>query len=694
MANRALPLALLALAPWTAAAAPAAPDCRWKEVQGVRIPVPPPEHPRLYLRARHVPDLAARLEHPVLKPVAEALRQAAKKDPQYKMEWNAVQYLVGRDKALGLATVAETLDLLKKTELANVGDACRATGRMMVTGAIVYDWLHPLLTPEQKDAYKKELVRLAGTLECGYPPARQGSVTGHSSEAMILRDLLSAGIALYDEFPEMYDLAAGRFFRDHLPARNWQYDGHAHHQGDAYGPYRFAWDLFPLWIFDRLGAGNVYNPEQRNVPYVWLYTRRPDGQRLRAGDCFLQSSRLGAPWGLGMAALLTASYYGDGHLLHEHLRRPDVGDRERLFELLWRDPSLQPRPPDDLPLTRHFGPPFGWTVARTGWGDDAVVAEMKVNVFNFTNHQHLDAGAFQVYYRGALAVDSGLYEGSAGGYGCPHDRDYQWRTVAHNCLLVHDPKETFGREWENDGGQRLPNNRSEPATLDVLRDPKNGYQTGEVLAQGSGPDPKSPAPDYTWLTGDLTRAYSQKVRLVVRSFVFLNLKTPRTPAALVVFDRVVSADPAFRKTWLLHALEEPQVEGSTATVDRTERGGQGRLLVTTLLPEAGNAEIAKVGGPGKEFWVAGRNYPNGPAGDATGRAYEIGAWRLEVSPKQASAEDFFLHVMLVTDRAPEGRLPVALVKEGDRVGCRVGDRSVLFSRATGRVASIQGREVR
>ena len=41
-------------------------------------------------------------------------------------------------------------------------------------------------------------------------------------------------------------------------------------------------------------------------------------------------------------------------------------------------------------------------VARTGWGPDAVIAEMKTNVYNFTNHQHLDAGAFQIYHKGAL----------------------------------------------------------------------------------------------------------------------------------------------------------------------------------------------------------------------------------------------------------------------------------------------------
>ena len=113
---------------------------------------------------------------------------------------------------------------------------------MMVTGAIVYDWCYRLLTAEEKQVFIKELVRLAKTQECGYPPTGQGSVTGHASEAMIMRDMLSAGIAIYDEFPEMYRLAAGRFFREHLPARNWFYPGHAYHQGDSYGPHRYSWD--------------------------------------------------------------------------------------------------------------------------------------------------------------------------------------------------------------------------------------------------------------------------------------------------------------------------------------------------------------------------------------------------------------------------------------------------------------------
>lgn len=651
----------------------------WQAVDGTKIPVPPREHPRLYLRGSHAAQLPSRLKDPVLQPVVQRLQMMAKRSPQFRAEWDALQYLATQDRAHGRASIETALPLLQKCELPDIQDACRVTGRMMVTGAIVYDWCYSLLTDAEKQAFINELVRLAKTQECGYPPVRQGSITGHASEAMIMRDMISAGIAIYDEFPEMYRLAAGRFFREHLPARNWLYNGHAYHQGDSYGPYRFSWDTFPLFIFDRLGAGNIYNPEQRFVPYYWLYSTRPDGQRLRGGDTYMHSRRRGQPWDEGIGTLLVASYYRDGILLGQFLRQCSVGDGNGLFEFLWRDTTLQPKPIESLPLSRYFGSPFGWIVARTGWGKDAVIAEMKINEYNFGNHQHADAGAFQIYYKGALAIDSGLYSGTSGKYGSPHCRNYYWRTIAHNSLLIYDPNEQFGRDYANDGGQRLPGGRREPRTLEQFLDPKNGYRTGQVLAHAA-------TDDYSLLQGDITVAYSPKVKQVIRSFLFLNFRDARVPAALIIFDRVVSADPAFRKYWLLHTLEEPRVEGATAIVDRTEHGESGRLTLDVLWPERHNTLLEKVGGPGKEFWVFGTNWANEPETKNSRRkapsdaAYELGAWRLELSPKTPAAEDLFLTVMQVSDRAANARLPVQRLDAGDRIGCRIGNWCVLFRR--------------
>ncbi len=86
------------------------------------------------------------------------------------------------------------------------------------------------------------------------------------------------------------------------------------------------------------------------------------------------------------------------------------------------------------------------------------------------------------------------------------------------------------------------------------------------------------------MQGDLTEAYGKKVRQVTRSFVFLNLRNSQVPAALVVFDRVVSVNPEFRKYWLLHTLEEPHVDTASAVVDCIQYGNSGRLTLDTLLP--------------------------------------------------------------------------------------------------------------
>jgi heparin/heparan-sulfate lyase len=415
---------------------------------------------------------------------------------------------------------------------------------------------------------------------------------------MLMRDMLSTGLAIYDEFPEMYQVAANRFFGIFVPVRDWWYQGHAFHQGSSYAETRCSAELYPLWIFARLGAGAVYDPALQFVPYQWIYMRRPDGQLLRSGDGQGKAPKL--------RSLLNASYYKDPYVLADYLREPSIEQKNLLFAFLWRDPDLQPRPVSELPLSRYMGSPFGWMVARTGWDDQSVIAEMKVNIYNFNNHQHLDAGAFQVYYKGPLAIDSGVYHG----YGSPHDVNYNKRTIAHNCLLIYDPAETFVRgkvTMRNDGGQKFPNGWGEPKSLDDMR---TNYRTGEVLGEGFGPDRQRPA--YTYLKGDLTRAYSGKIREVQRSFVFLNLERQPVRAALIVLDRVVASSPAFKKYWLLHCMEKPRIDGEVITIVPEQRGWRGKLVNQVLLPA--HADITPLGGSGKEFWVFGENFPSHPRG--------------------------------------------------------------------------------
>ncbi|MDO5980034.1 heparin/heparin-sulfate lyase HepB [Flavivirga spongiicola] len=674
---------------------------KWESIDGISIPIPPSEHPRLYLRAKDIPDLKKRISNPKLQSIWNELVKMSEEESvddgkvkgwrdyvkqqgvTVRSELNAIRYLTTGKKVFGRQAIKDILTKMQKSDWPHVQDIARAFGRMMVSGAIVYDWCHDLLTENEKQAFIAEFLRMAKRLECGYPPVKQSSVTGHSSEWMIMRDLLSASIAIYDEFPEMYHLAAGRFFREHLPVRNWFYPGEAYHQGAGYSKVRQAADLYPLWIFDRMGAGNVYNPSQQYIPYHHIYSRRPDGQFLASGDVNYSQ---GKPTSMALVGLLSGSYYKDEYVNNEYLKRPNIDSRDKLFEFLWKDTELGKKTPSDLPLTKYFGAPYGWMIARTGWNKKSVIAEMKINEYQFNNHQHLDAGAFQIYYKGPLAIDSGIYSGSSGGYNSDHNKNYFKRSIAHNSLLIYDPNETFKSSSyggsrrtpfaANDGGQRMPGDGwSPPVTLkDLLT---KGYKTGEILAREFGPDLLSP--DYSYLKGDITKAYSKKVKEVKRSFTFLNLKNDTIPAVFIVFDKVVSSNPSFQKTWLLHSIEKPKISNNETTLSLTENGYTGKLVNTTLIPELDDLEIKSVGGPGKDFWVRGTNYNNTPT-KRPDIANERGAWRIEVTPKTDTQENYFLNVMQIMDNDNNTHLSVKKIDGEHILGIQIQDRIVCFNK--------------
>ena len=685
----------------------------WVEMDGVSVPLPPKEHPRVFVRAEEIPALKAKMQHPAGKKILKKLKkasvprtaeeEAAAKDRGFRyyaqmrgvtsqVQLQALEYLVNGDKAQARQAITSMLDTLKRTSFGTKNDLSRASGCMLMVGGMIYDWCYDQFTSQEREAYVNEFIRIAHTMECHYPPKRTEPIAGHSSEWMILRDMLSCGIAIYDEYPDMYNHVIKMLFEDYIPVRNFTYRGMNYHQGSGYVTVRFLNDLNSLWILDKMGAGAVYDPAQQYVLYDFIYRRRPDGQVLPAGD--VNPAPRKRPQSYSMPAMLASSYYHDPYLAYEYERRPSTEAHMLMLELLWRDFDLKGKTPEDLPLTRFSPTPFGWMIARTGWGKNSVVAEMKINEHFYGNHQHMDGGSFQIYYKGPLAIDSGSYQGSSGGYNSPHNKNYFKRTIAHNSLLIYDPSEKFAC-WNyggagktefaaNDGGQRMPGDRWDTCRSfkDLLSE---SYTVGKTLASGFGPD--AHAPEYSYLKGDITKAYTSKVEDVRRSFVFLNMEpkgnadknseeeVTDVPAALIVYDHIVSADPSFRKYWLIHSIEEPETGVQELTIRRTKDGDTGKLHCNVLLPEA---DVTKVGGPGKEFWVFGENYPNA----ATTRpdpCNERGAWRVEVTPKMESKEDCFLNVMQVMDNSVKP-LPVQRIDAEKVVGAAIDDRMVFFSR--------------
>jgi heparin/heparan-sulfate lyase len=103
----------------------------------------------------------------------------------------------------------------------------------------------------------------------------------------------------------------------------------------------------------------------------------------------------------------------------------------------------------------------------------------------------------------------------------------------------------------------------------------------------------------------------------------------------------------------------------------------GRLTSLTLLPD--HAKIERIGGPGREAWVDGKNHPFETT-KTLGPEFTTGSWRLEISPAAPQLRDTFLHVLWVDDATSPAVNPAAarLMKTADSVSVRVGGWTVQF----------------
>ncbi len=707
-----------------------------------KYPTPPHapvqgQHPRLYFTEADIPAIKENMQKPdnAAALAAYEARLALEEDGDLSgsllddasnydssaimtIESYAFKYAIDGDEEYGQKARAAVLKYLDTANFdKDAQDATRPIGHTVFFASEIYDWCYDLFTAEERKYIIEMCESIASMMEVGYPPSGQGAVVGHGSEAQIMRDLLGFGIAVYDERPDIYNYIGGRFFSEFIEPRNYWYPSATHWQGDAYGTYRYAWELVAQMMIYRMTGGDVnggikvFDDTQASLPYYWIYTRRPDGQVFRTGDCFIESgvgSENRSYWSSFYESMFMAgNFYGDSIVKGEYELENAIGYvSSPVFTLLFNDPDLAGnQDKSSLPLSRYFGSPNGMMIARTGWDldsfdnanpsqSDDVVAMMKIGEMWSANHHHLDAGNFQIYYKGILASESGFYES----YGTFHDRNYNKASVAHNVLTIYDPDENFGSytgtdrdgnstyfpKGVNDGGQRTPG--GEPPTFSAWMS-DNKYKTGVVLDHAIGPDDMEP--EYTYIKGDIAQAYSSKVSKVMRSMVFMPLEDENYPAMMVVMDEVTSTNPSFKKKWLLHMQLEPEIdaENGVSIIKNNTNGYNGKLTVQTLLPK--NAEITKIGGEGKRFWIGnqagdfendGYNFDTKSDLAYGGGGIEAGWGRIEVSPSEASSTDRFLNVLAVSDADNEA-LPLEseLIEGENLVGVKTAGKVLMFS---------------
>ncbi len=364
---------------------------------------------------------------------------------------------------------------------------------------------------------------------------------------------------------------------------------------------------------------------------------------------------------LSARRILTNHYQDDPahrfvHTFNEITPRSSVGNYA-YKDFLWRDTTLQKENLDDFKLS-HFSPGPGYVYARSSWEDDATYFFFKCGD-RFTAHQHLDVGHFLIYKYEELIGDGGHYDS----FGSTHDVNYHLRSIAHNTLLIHDPSETWpgiraGTVTGNDGGQShsWPHHNGAVVDAEQWQRESRLYDIAELSAFVD-------KDRYVYVAGDCTRAYShQKLDYFTRQIVYIR------PDTFIIFDRVQSRSPQYKKTFLLQAMKPPVEKAGNLVITN----GKGRLFIQTLLPR--NPQIERVTGSNL-YSYGGKNYP---PERITGPAPEC---RVEISPSIPSTIDYFLLVLTATESGVT-TVPQAVAQTTDNdVTVKIGEIKIAFTKA-------------
>jgi hypothetical protein len=562
-----------------------------------------------------------------------------------------------RRKAIDAALVAAAVESMSSLDRGSRRDGMEGM-------ATVYDWLYPYLSSTQKATLREGMLRYID----GFAQSDTDRIFGHAFEN--LQSVVQVAIALHGDAPaaeERLDQAVYDYRYNYFPSwRHYVQDGGSVMTWD-YTMYTLR-QVFDAMLAFRSGTNlDYFEAEPWPEKLVdWLcYGLREDNRFQHLGDGkvydgFMARHRF-------MAVVLATMYRNPRAqwLAQKMEREKGIWSTNCMYDILFYDPELEAQPVDG-PLSRQ----------RDTWSSGAVQLLFRSAPDYVMGHTHLDNNSFTIYYKGGQAIDSGYYDK----FGSSHHRNYASRTIAHNSMLVFDPTQTFriynSTYYVNDGGQHWKRQPEEvenarPLHVHDVLDPAKGFQVGGVAVYEH-------TDGYTYVMGDAAGSYSPtKLRSFDRHLVFLNRVSGYTKPVTVVFDWVVSTNGDFKKTYLLHTMKQPQVNGQLVSATHL----QGMIFQQTLLPA--NARISVVGGSGKEFFVNGQNYP-------TSRAYsdydEVGAYRVEVSPGVAATEDHFLHLLYAADAGSAAPPAAKRIQGTGMTGLLAGGIVVLFPLRRGAVA--------
>ena len=586
----------------------------------------------------------------------------------------ALAYLLYDDPYYGYQAIYYIKNYLKSLDIVQMGsDQCRQYGSVMYTAAIVYDWCYGLLTDLDKEQliagvenricrYKNKSGR---AMEVGFPPKGQGSVVGHGAEKQILRDYLSFSVAIYDENPSWWSYVAARVYNDFVPSRNHYYQSGTVSQGTGYTTTRYVSDLFSAWILKAATGKSPYSGMANATKGLLGYEFAP-GRLFNDGDGtgdevkssgFLHVVMITAYLEKDPTLMAQANYLYGNSMFTNSFHALTSATYAALRGMSTPTPTESRY--DGMPLIQYNGSPLGQYVLREAWADASSAAVMmRIKERTTANHEHCDAGTFEIYYKGMLTSDGGCYNN----YNHDHTQYFHQATVSHNGLLIYNPSLAKTQHGWYSGGQRK---LGEPYNFEAWMGSE--FNTGRVIGREhgyKGGDESKPL--YAYVAGDITAAYDAKtVDYVGRRMLTVFTGREDFPLAFFVYDDVSSDDASFEKRFLLQisSPEEPIINGRTGTVTTTNLNG--KLILTCL---SDGVSLNGVGGRSEGSYNASKssNYMiNGKQLVPMSTSADDYHWgRVEILSVNQSKNATFLNLITVTD-ADNSDTPSCLATESN-----------------------------
>lgn len=399
-----------------------------------------------------------------------------------------------------------------------------------------FDWIHGTLSEEDRRICTEVLAARIGQINRDVHRSRRMESRPYSSHpGRMIGFVVEGAIVLAHDVPEVADWLdyTLRILWSIYPA--WGGADGGWHEGVSYWGSYMRRMVRIVAELDRLGIPLKDKPFFRNTGYFGLYAGYPDRPTRAFGDAHHQP--VGPAHGNVTYAFSTL--YRDPYL-RWHAERAGGGPSGPAAINMY-DPSLEPRSPDELPQSRVFES-VGWAVlhSRMSRPEDNVLMILKSSPFGAISHNHASQNAFVLEAFGEPLVISSGYRST---HGIPHHTEWMWHTKAHASILVDGEGQVI-RERGSRG--RILDHRERGA--------------------------------FAYTAGDATEAYGGRLTRFHRHVLFSR------PDYFVIVDDLKTAGKASTYQWLLHAVDEMEIDEARQRVGIA--AGEARLAVRFLTPQA------------------------------------------------------------------------------------------------------------